>query len=87
MKRGRFFFLSAGAIEFKLTGNTCVRMTWPQYCITCDNTGVTLSLLQKNAHYTLELVGLSKLWDRLLCISGELTFKTNTAISKQKNLR
>ena len=35
----------------------------------------------------LEPVGLLKSWEKLLCISGELTVKTNTAILKQKNLR
>ena len=63
----------ASAIEFKLTGNTCVRVKclltdWPQGGISCDNTAVTFSLLQQKAHCMLELVGLSKLWEKLLCI-------------------
>ena len=84
--------MSARAIEFMLTGNTCVRVKclltdWPQCCISCDDTAVTLSPLQQNARYSLELVGLSELWEKLLCSSDEVRFKTNTAILKEKNLR
>ena len=84
--------MSAGAIEFKLIDNTCVRVKclltdWPQGGISCDDTAVTFSLLQQNAHYMLELAGLSKSWEKLLFISGELRFKTSSAISKQKILR
>ena len=72
---------SASAIEFKLTGNTCVRVKclltdWPQCGISYDDTALTFSLLQQNAHYMLERVGLSKLQEKLLFISGELRFKT-----------
>ena len=82
--------LSARSIEFKLTGSTCVRVIclltdWPQCCISCNDMAVALTLLQQNAHYTLELVGLLKLWEKLLFMSSELTFKTNTAILKQGN--
>ena len=46
----------------------CLLNDWPQCDISCDYTAVTFSLLQQNAHYMLELVGLSKLWKKLLCI-------------------
>ena len=55
--------------------------------LSCDDTALTFSLLQQNAHYMLDPVGLSKLWEKLLFISGELRFKTSTAILKQKSLR